>query len=220
MPDPRLARVRSALVTLLAAAAIGAAVLGVGWTVQAAALPAPERAELVVARAALWLSRYRFVESAFAVGGSPAVRAQCLDGWISSSRAGSGRGTALHFGRSATIVSLQGRPLEVLGMARRERSRLAAVQLELAGCPRLLASAISTDLQSPHGIRLERDTVADRPAIGFDVPLNSGSMEVYVTPRTYRPIALSLTAGRLAGRSRIRLTHLTPALLTAFDDRG
>jgi hypothetical protein len=207
-------------VTLLAAAAMGAAVLGVGWTVQAAALPAPERAELVVARAALWLSRYRFVESAFAIGGSPAIRAQCLEGWFSTGHSGSGRGTALHFGRSATIVSLQGRTLEVLGMARRERSRLAAVQLELAGCPALLASAISTDLQSPHSVRLERATVADRPAIGFDVPLGRGSMEVYVTPRTYRPIGLSLTAGGFVGRSRIRLTHLTPALMTAFDDRG
>jgi hypothetical protein len=207
-------------VTLFAAAAVGAAVLGVGWTVQAAALPAPERAELIVARTALWLSRYRFVESAFAVGGSPAVRAQCLDGWFRAARSGSARGTTLHFGRTATIVSLQGRTLEVLGMARRERSRLAAVQLELAGCPALLASAISTDLQSPHSVRLERATVADRPAIGFDVPLKHGGMEVYVTPRTYRPIALSLTAGRFAGRSHIRLTHLTPALLTAFDDHG
>ena len=91
-------------------------VLGVGWTVQAAALPPPERAELVVARAALWLSRYRFVVSAFAVGGSPAIHAQCLEGWFSTGRSGSGRGTALHFGRSATIVSLQGRTLEVLGV--------------------------------------------------------------------------------------------------------
>jgi hypothetical protein len=207
-------------VTLFAAAAVGAAVLGVGWTVQAAALPAPERAELVVARTALWLSRYRFVESAFAVGGNPAVHAQCLDGWFRAARSGSERGTELRFGKSARIVALEGRPLEVLGMARRERPRLAVVQLELAGCPRLLTHAVSADLQSPHGVRLERATVADRPAIGFDVPLKRGGMEVYVTPRTYRPIALSLTAGRFAGRSRIRLTHLTPALLTAFDGRG
>jgi len=188
--------------------------------VQAAALPAPERADLIAARAASWLSRYRFVESAFAVGGSPAVRAQCMQGWFSAGRRAAQSGTVLHFGRHATVVALEGNTVEVLGVAQGERPRLAVVQLELAGCPRLLARAIATALQSPPRIRIERATVADRAAIAFDVPLKHGRMEIYVTPRAYRPIALSLTAGRFTGRSRIRLTRLTPALLTAFDGRG
>jgi hypothetical protein len=207
-------------VTLLAAAAVGAAVLGVGWTVQAAALPAPERADLIAARTASWLSRYRFVESAFSVGGGPAVHAQCMQGWFSAGRRGLQPGSVLHFGRSAAVVALEGRTLEVLGMAHRERPRLAVVQLELAGCPRLLARTIAAALQSPPGIRIERATVAERPAIAFTVTVKRGRLEVYVTPRTYRPIALSLTAGRFTGRSRIRLTRLTPALLAAFNGRG
>ena len=205
--------------TLLTAAAVAAAVLGVGWTLQAAALPAPERADLVVARAAAWVSRYRFVESAFAIRGGPASRAQCLQGWFSTGGRRSQRGAKLHFGRHATVLALEGRTLEVLGVANGERLRLAVVQLELAGCPRLLSHTIATALQSS-GVRIERATVGDRPAIAFGVALRRGRLEVYVTPRTYRPIALSLTEGRFSGHSRIRLTHLTPALLTAFDGRG
>jgi hypothetical protein len=211
--------VRSALVTLLVAAAVGAAVLGAGWTVQAAVLPAPDRADLIVARAAKWLSGYRFVESVFAVGGHRAVRARCLQTWVPAKRGGSRRGTVLHFGRTGTIVAPEGGALQVLGVAHGEPWPLAAAQLELAGCPRLLSHVIEAYTQSLPDIRVKRITVADRPAIGFGLPLESGRMEIYVTPRTYRPIALSLTAGRHSGHSLIRLTQLTPALLRAFVGR-
>jgi hypothetical protein len=207
-------------VTLLVAAAVGAAVLGTGWTVQAASLPAPERGELVVARASTWLSRYRLVDSEFAVDGRPAVRAQCLEGWFPPGRtAGARRGTILHFGRHGTIVALEGRKLAVLGVARPEAPRLALAQLELGGCSRLLSHAIETDLQSLRRVRIERATVDDRPAVRFVVPLKLGRILVYVTPRTYRPIALSITLGTLHGRSLLRLTRATPALLTRFAAR-
>ncbi|HWX09016.1 MAG TPA: hypothetical protein VNY33_03470, partial [Gaiellaceae bacterium] len=84
---------RSALVTLLVAAAIGAAVFGVSWTVQAAALPAPERADLIAAHADSWLARYRFVESSFAVNGAPAIHGGCLQGWFPLSQGRSDTGT-------------------------------------------------------------------------------------------------------------------------------
>jgi hypothetical protein len=212
--------VRSALVTLLVAAAVGAAALGTGWTVQAASLPAPERGALVVARASTWLSRYRLVDSEFAVGGRPPVHAQCLEGWFPPGRtAGARRGTMLHFGRHGTVAALEGRKLAVLGMARPEAPQLALAQLELGGCSRLLSHAIETDLQSLRRIRVERATVADRPALRFVVPLKLGRIVMYVTPRTYRPIALSLTLGALHGRSLLRLTRATPALLATFAER-
>ncbi|HVA30793.1 MAG TPA: hypothetical protein VMU58_05955 [Gaiellaceae bacterium] len=211
---------RSALLTLLVAAAVGAAVLGAGWAVQAAALPAPERADLVAAHAASWLSRYRFVVSAFAVGGEPAVHAQCLQGWFSPDGRAKRPGMVLHFGRHAAVVALAGRPLDVLAVPGGEHARLAAVQLALAGCPHLVSREIVAALDSQRGIRSERATVADHPAIALDVPVEHGRMQVYVTPRTYRPIAISLDLSRFSGRGRIRLTPLTPALLTAFDNRG
>jgi hypothetical protein len=211
--------VRSALVTLLVAAAVGAAVLGAGWTVQAAALPAPDRADLIVARAAAWLSGYRFVESVFAVGGHRAVRGRCLQSWIPAGRAGAQPGTVLHFGRTGTIVAPDGGTVQVLGVVHGEPSSLVAAQLELAGCPRRLGHLIEAYTQSLPDVRIKRITVADRPAIGFGLPLERGRMEIYVTPRTYRPIALSLTAGRYTGHSLLRLTQLTPALLRTFGSR-
>jgi len=206
-------------VTLLVATAVGATVLAAGWTVQAAALPAPERADLIAAHTASWFARYRFVESAYSIAGAPAVRAQCLQGWFAAGRRGSRPGTVLHFGRQATIIALSGRRLEVLGVPHGERPRLAMVQLLLSGCPRLLATSVAAALNTGHGARIERADVAGHPAIAFSVPLSFGSMLVYVTPRTYRPIALSLESPRFNGHSRIRLTRFTPALKSAFDGR-
>jgi hypothetical protein len=211
--------VRSALVTVLVAAAVGAAVLGAGWTVQAAALPAPDRADLIAARAAAWLSGYRFVESVFAVGGRRAVRARCLESWVPATGGGLQRGTVLHFGRTGTIVLPEQGVLQVLGIAHREPSALTVAQLELAGCPRRLSHMLEVYTQSIPDLHIKRVTVADRPAIGFALPLGSGRMEIYVTPRTYRPIALALTAGPYTGHSLIRLTQLTPALLRTFGAR-
>jgi hypothetical protein len=212
--------VRSALVTLLVAAAVAVSVLASGWAAQVAALPTPERADLIAAHAASWLSRYRFVESAFSVGGAPASHAQCLEGWFPAGRRGTEHGMLLHFGRDATVVALEGHRLEELGVPGGERPQLAVVQLELAGCPRLLARRIAAALNSRPGVRIERASVADRPAIAIRVPVKRGRMVVWVTPRTYRPIALSLTLSRFTGHSRIHLTRLTPALLAAFDGRG
>jgi hypothetical protein len=213
--------VRSAIVTLLVATAVGAAVLGASWTVQAAALPAPDRADLIVARAGAWLSGYRFVESVFAVGGHRAVRARCLQTWVPATGGGVQSGTVLHFGRTGTIVVPKAGLLEVLGVAHGETSSLAVAQLELAGCPSRLGHMIEAYGQSLPDVDIKRVTVADRPAIGFGLPLDGGGrMEIYVTPRAYRPIALSLTAGRrYSGRSLIRLTQLTPALLRTFGGR-
>jgi hypothetical protein len=211
--------VRSALVTLLVAATVGAAVLGAGWTVQAAALPAPDRADLIVARAAGWLSGYRYVESVFAVGGRRAVRAQCLQTWVPANGGGLQRGTVLHFGRTGTIVVPDGGVLQIRGVAHGEPSPLAVAQLQLAGCPSRLGHMIEAFTQSLPDVHIKRVTVADRPAIGFTLPLGSSRMEIYVTPRTYRPIALSLTTGRYTGHSLIRLTQLTPALQRTFGNR-
>ena len=203
--------------TLLVAAAVGAAVLAAGFAVQAAALPAPHRGALVLARAASWLNRYRFVESAFTVEGHRTVRGRCLEGWFPAGGTELRRGTVLHFGRTGTIASLDGRPLQIAGIA--PNARLAVLRLELAGCPRLLGPAIASFAQSLPDVRVERVTVAGRPAIGFALPLQHGRLEVYVTPLTNKPIALHLTNRFLDGRSLIRLAPLTPALRAAFARR-
>lgn len=194
--------------------------LGVSWTVQAAALPAPERGDLIAARAASWLSRYRLVESAFAIDGAPAIHAGCLQGWFPASLGQSDPGTVLHFGRRhATIAALAGHKLSVTGVRHRERPRTALALLELAGCARVLGHDIAALLQTQAKVHIERATVTDQPAIGIRVPVKHGRMVVYVTPRTYRPIAVSLTDANVTGRSRIRLTRLTPTLLHPFELR-
>lgn len=205
---------RPALVTLLVALAVGAAVLGTGWAVQSAALPAAARADVIAAAASTWFSRYRLVVSRFRIGSSRPVRATCLRGWFPAPDGKLAPGTLLRFGRTSILAS-DGRVTRAPRARRTPRSRLAAVRLALAGCPRFFARRIAALIQSGPRLVVERTVLTGRPVLALRIPSHRLRLRLYLTPLTYRPVAVSARAGRLAGVSRIQLTRLTPTLLRA-----
>ena len=205
---------RSKVVTVLVAGAVAAIVLGLGWLVQSAFLPAPARADVIAADASTWLSRYRLTESTLKIGNYPSSHATCVEGWFPAPGGGIAPGTVLRFDRSR-IVEIRGRTTQVPAAGALTRPRVTVLRVALAGCPRILARRIAGRIDSGAKLRIERASVADRPALALPISLHGLQLRVYLTPLTHRPIAVSADADGLVGESRIRLTTLTPSLLRA-----
>jgi hypothetical protein len=204
---------RGGLVTCGTACAVIGSVLGIAWGAQAAGLEKPTRGERVAARSVAWLLRYRLVESTLHVNGSRAVNGSCLQGWIGK-RGHLRRGTVLALDNGLTIVHAQP-PIRVLGATRREPATLPLVQLELGGCPRVLAPRIGAALQSGTPLRVVNRSVGGRPALAFTVHEGRTTMTVFLQDGTYRPVAVEARSSRFHGRSRIRLVRATPRRLQA-----
>lgn len=205
----------SFLITAVVASAVGLATLAGAWAVQAASLPPPERSDVVAARAVSWLVDYRLVESRFRIGNGPLVDGRCLQFALRDSVVN--RGFILRLDDGVSLVELRPHQFWVEG-TRTEPRGLPLTQLELAGCSPVLVTRIGRLIQSRAGVRVERSFAAGRPALALRVPTPSGLMVVYLAPRTYRPIAVSVTGRHFSGFARIWLTHLTPGLLHLLDD--
>jgi hypothetical protein len=204
--------VRSLSVTLVVAATIGGGVLAAGWSLQAATLPTPERADFVAARAAGWFLQFRLVESTFRVGAGPLIHGSCLQGWFQT-RWGVQRGTVLRLDNGTSIIALRPHHVEVVGATHPLSARRVLVELELAGCPRIVGPRIAQHLQSAQRVHTELAYAARRPTIALRVPTELTRIVVYLAPKTLRPVAVSVRSGLLTGSGRIRLTPLTPARL-------
>jgi hypothetical protein len=204
--------VRPALVTLLVAGVVGSAVLGAGFVAQSAALPAAARADVIAAAASTWFSRYRLVVSRFRIGGNPPVRATCLQGWFPARDGTRAPGTLLRFGRTSILVSAR-RTTQAPPAPRTAHSALDAVRFALAGCPRTFARRIAALIQSGPPPAVERTVLSGRPVLALRMPSRGLRIRLYLTPLTYRPIAVSAGDDGITGTSRIHLTGLTPTLL-------
>jgi hypothetical protein len=211
----RLALRPSFVVTVAVASAVGFATLAGGWALQAALLPPPERGDVVAARAVSWLVAYRLVESTFRIGDAPPVHGRCLQFPLLGGLAG--RGLILRLDNGLSVIESGPHELRVEGATRSEPRGLPITQLELAGCPPVLVSRIAGLVQSHSSVHVERSFVAGRPALALRVPTTLNRIVIYLAPKTYRPIGVSVTSGRFSGLARIRLTRLTPVLLRVLD---
>ena len=166
----------------------------------------------MTARAVSWLLRYRLVDSRFRIGDGPPVRGECLQAWIPAPHhAGENRGTVLALDTGRTLV-VSPESVRLLGPGPPEPKTLPLVQLDLGGCPRMLAPRLAAILQTKH-IHVERAFAAGHPALAIQVQTKRTRLIVYVTPRTFKPFAVALDSRRYRAHSRIRLTRLTPARL-------
>lgn len=215
----RFGRVRSPVVTLLVACTVGLATFTGGLAVQAASLPPPERSDRVAARAVAWLLRYRLVESSFRLDGGPVVHGRCLEGWFPSTGGRVDRGTLLRLDDGVSLVSVPPHSLEIDGAPGGEPRGLPLAQLELAGCPRILAPFLGGLAQSSRRVHVTPAFAAGRPALAVRIPTARTRIVLYLAPKTDRPIAVSVTSSRRSGRGRIRLTRLTPGLLHLIEGR-
>ena len=112
------------------------------------------------------------------------------------------------------IVTLQPRGLDVIGGQRGEARWLPRAQLELAGCPRLLADQIVRAVKSAHKPRLTNSAESGQPVLALHLRSTPPGLVVFLTPKTDRPVGLLVTRGGYVGHNVLRLARATPALLS------
>jgi hypothetical protein len=180
-----IARLRPAAAGALLALSIGAVCLAL----QAAVLPRPTSADLLAGRALAEIVRYRAAVSVEHIRGLPPLHAVCLETWIRRRRA------SLVLLSNGERLSTFGHGVRVAG-ARRGRRRMAAKEVLLAGCPRIVARAIAGRLAMRHA-------VVARAADGgytFRVGRRRARIELDLDPR-FRPLALRIPGGSSELRS-------------------
>jgi hypothetical protein len=185
---------RPTAVTLLVAAAVAGGVLVAGWSLQAAALPAPERGDEAAIRALTLLSRYRSVSSRFTIDDGAAVRGRCLEGWFPLDGRIT-RGTMLRLSDGSQLFAASESHL----------TPQALVELELAGCPRILPPRLEQLIQSGDSTHTTRAWAAGQPALAVRVRAKRATTTLDVAPKRDVPLALDVRGARISGRSRLRL---------------
>jgi hypothetical protein len=203
----RVSRSGIAVTVAVATATVGG-LTGAGVLVQRVALREPGPARQVALRAAVWLQRYRLVDSVFQIGSAQPVHGRCVQTWVV--RDGQRhRATALRLDDGYMLNAIQPHTLESSGATANEQAHSPLVLLELGGCPRPLAARLATLAQG-----LARVTVtsgAHQTAVRFN--LKNTRLTLYLDPRTYRPLALDVATHTIRGSSKIHFVRLTPELL-------
>jgi hypothetical protein len=206
--------VRPFLATLLAAVSVGATAFGVGWVVQAEALPQPRPAAVVAARAAEWLYRYRLAVSTFSIGAGRPVHATCVQTWFPTPGGDSDRGTVLRLDGGSTVITVLRHKLEVFGRRHGQGPSLTRAQLVLAGCPRLLADTIAVAAQSGGGVSVSLGRTMGKGALLLRVSTGKRLLIVHLAEHTGEPIGVSFPGRAVQGHSVIRLAPVTRELLS------
>jgi hypothetical protein len=159
------------------------AVAAAGFGVQAAGLRRAPRANVVAARAADWLLRYRSSTSTFRLGGRT-VHGLCRHGWFEGAHERFARGTLLVFDNGASVRALPPRTLLRHGLPRLR----SITALDLAGCTHVLGPRIATLAQFDNDVELSRALVRGQPAFA----LRFERMTLLVSARTGRPLGVRL----------------------------
>lgn len=169
--------------TAAVALAVGAGALAAGWSVEASALPSPPSADRMTVDSLVVLQHHLFVASALRIDGGRTMQASCIRGW---------------FPRHGTLLTVTG-GARVFSRARHPRvTARQEAELELAGCPRVLAPAVASLLQSGVRARAKRVWLGG-PAIALRI----SQITLYVTPKHFVPIGVGIRAPALSGRSRL-----------------
>lgn len=186
---------------------IGAA----GFGAQALGLPRPPRGDRVGATAVGWLLRYRLVAGSERVNDAAAARVVCFQGWLPSA-VGAGRGTVLALGARRLVLTRRG--LRAYGYAA-PAPAVALLQLEAAGCGRVLATRLAAWIQSGRPLRARSVLFEGRPALRLALATRGGRLNLFVTRRLGIPFAVDATlrGGRLHGAGVFRLTRVRPSVL-------
>lgn len=217
MPGVDSQLVRSGLTTLLVACWIAVGALVAAWSVEAAGLPAPEHADLVGARTTGWLMRYRYAESTIHIRHLPTLRGRCLQGWFPGPYGRERRGTLLSLSNGETLLAIPSHRVVVDGARRSQPSALSLIELQLAGCPRILGRRLARVVQSDLRLHALRAFVDGGPAVALRMSRSHPRLTLYVRPLTDEIVGVSATGRRYSGRSAVRLTRLTPGVLHALE---
>lgn len=193
------------LVPVVYAAVVAGALGGAAFASQALVLPRPSSAQLLAVQADRWLVRHRVIRSVQHVGGHPRVRATCVQTWLGPAAAIPVRDPG------AIVVTSQGSRLidvrkEVFRFGRGltdAESPSALATFELAGCPWLLGSRLSAALELHQPIGFSRTRVGARAALEFRLRHGRRRIEIFVDARTFRPLAVAVSAPHVRGWSML-----------------
>lgn len=174
-----------------------------GFGLQAAGLRRTPQANVLAARAATVLLRYRFATSTLRLG-HRLVHGRCLHGWIEGRHEHRARGTILVLDDGASVRALDPSTL----LSRGPRRLVPDSALVLAGCTQILGDRIASLAQFDGHIRLGRTTLLGQPALA----LHFQRLTLLVSAKTDRP--LGVTLGGVA--STIRLAPVTPLAAQAL----
>jgi hypothetical protein len=190
-------------VTLGVAGAVAGIILGVGFVVQRTVLPSPSTATLTALRAAIWLERYRLVDSTITLDSGRVLHGRCLQDWIEIAGRRR-RGAVLHLDDGYVLLAVPPHTLEATGGRAATRSTSPLVLMELAGCPRVLARRLQTLAQQRRGLSLQNER------LGFT--LKATHVTLTLDPKTNAPLAVALATGASRGTSELRFTPVTTRL--------
>jgi hypothetical protein len=190
-------------VTVGTAAVVVAAVLGLGFVVQRTTLRTPSEATLTALRSAIWLERYRLVDSTITLDNGRVLHGRCLQDWVVEAGRRR-RGAILRLDDGYELLAVPPHTLSATGGAATTRATSPLVLMELAGCPRVLARRLQTLAQERHGLRLANDRLS------FD--LKGTSLTLTLAPHTGAPVGVTLVTPTVRGTSRIRFTPVTTRL--------
>lgn len=191
--------------------AVGFAVSG--WALQAAALPAPRSADRVLADASAWFHEYRFAVD-LVHASDRRLGAACLRGTVRLHRRRRPGAILSLRGHGVALVSARGRVIVLSGSQPRSVPfRLAAD----AACTGALELELVRAAQTGDRISVERAYAAHQPAVALEIQRGGrGSLTLYVSPRTYRPLVALVHARRLTVKARLYLQPIAGSTLRRF----
>ncbi len=191
--------------TAVVAALVAVAVAATGFGLQAAGLRRTPQANVVAARAATWMLRYRFATSTLHLD-ARIVHGRCLHGWVEGRYERPARGTILVLDNGASVRAID--PSTLLSQGPHTLLPLSA--LELAGCTQVLGTRIAALAQFDNHVRLDRTSILGQPAFA----LRFQRLTLLVSAKTARPLGVTLGDAT----SSIRLSPVTPPVERALEN--
>jgi hypothetical protein len=193
-------------VTLLAAAAVAAAVLAVGWSLQAVALPAPARGSLVATQAMSWVAGTDPIESTYTVAGAAPAHSTCVRHELRFADGNVETAALLRTGGKTQVVPV-GYPFRnARGVRVGKPQGVELARLALAGCPPVLESLIGGLIKyRADPPRVGETTVAGRKTLTLRIWTKAGQIAVSLAADSKQPLTVTVSGPKLEGRATLTL---------------
>lgn len=207
-PEPTTARSsrRGLVVSLLTAGAVGVAVCAAGWSLQAAALPAPAQGAIVATQAMSWVAGSRPIESTVTIAGSAPVRSSCVLQKLRFADGDVENAALLRAGGTTRVVPV-GYPFRDASGKRVGKPQGAQlVRLALAGCPPVLESLLGGLIKyRAKPPRVHDATVAGRKALTLRIWTKAGQVTVYLAADSKEPLQVAVSGSHLTGHATLKV---------------